>query len=265
MIDRRSRTPSIAVEAALESYGIVRAHPDMLDGDERTLLWRVTSKPTSPPSSRRSSSIRAVPSPICATEGCICACAIESVEEENLLGLIEIPPSLNRVIEMPHAVGEYRYILLEDVILACFDSCFGSYTPLDRAVIRVTRNADIDPDGEGVEEDEDYRMHMKRILKKRLRLQPVALSVSGDLAPSTLKTIRKSLWPQIALGSARWTPRLTWAMSLVSKAMCRRMRARALSFPPFEPGGRTPISTPPVPCASRFSRAISSSRTPIRP
>ena len=60
-------------------------------------------------------------------------------------------------------------------------------------MIRVTRNADIDPDGEGVEEDEDYRMHMKRILKKRLRLQPVALSVSGDLAPSTLKTIRKSL------------------------------------------------------------------------
>ena len=60
-------------------------------------------------------------------------------------------------------------------------------------MIRVTRNADIDPDGEGVEEDEDYRMHMKRILKKRLRLQPVALSVSGDLSPSTLKTIRKSL------------------------------------------------------------------------
>lgn len=63
--------------------------------------------------------------------------------------------------------------MLEDVILACLDSCFGSYKPLDRALIRVTRNADIDPDGEGVEEEEDYRQHMKRILKKRLRLQPV--------------------------------------------------------------------------------------------
>ena len=155
-------------------------------------LWRVTSKPTSPVISPLVIDPRH-PFPNLRNGGLYLACAIESAEEENLLGLIEIPPSLNRVIEMPHAVGEYRYILLEDVILACFDSCFGSYTPLDRAVIRVTRNADIDPDGEGVEEDEDYRMHMKRILKKRLRLQPVALSVSGDLAPSTLKTIRKSL------------------------------------------------------------------------
>ena len=180
------------IEAALESYGIVRAHPDMLDGDERTFVEGYFQAYVSPVISPLVIDPRH-PFPNLRNGGLYLACAIESAEEENLLGLIEIPPSLNRVIEMPHAVGEYRYILLEDVILACFDSCFGSYTPLDRAVIRVTRNADIDPDGEGVEEDEDYRMHMKRILKKRLRLQPVALSVSGDLAPSTRKTIRKSL------------------------------------------------------------------------
>ena len=180
------------IEAALESYGIVRAHPDMLDGDERTFVEGYFQAYVSPVISPLVIDPRH-PFPNLRNGGLYLACAIESVDEENLLGLIEIPPSLNRVIEMPHAADEYRYILLEDVILACFDSCFGSYTPLDRAVIRVTRNADIDPDGEGVEEDEDYRMHMKRILKKRLRLQPVALSVSGDLAPTTLKTIRKSL------------------------------------------------------------------------
>ena len=110
-----------------------------------------------------------------------------------MLGLIEIPASMNRVVEIPSPTGTYSYILLEDVILACLDSCFGSYKPLDRALIRVTRNADIDPDGEGVEEEEDYRQHMKRILKKRLRLQPVVLAVSGSLEKATLKTIRKAL------------------------------------------------------------------------
>ena len=100
-------------------------------------------------------------------------------DEESLLGLIEIPTSMNRVVEIPSPTGTYSYILLEDVILACLDSCFGSYKPLDRALIRVTRNADIDPDGEGVEEEEDYRQHMKRILKKRLRLQPVVLASRG--------------------------------------------------------------------------------------
>ena len=36
---------------------------------------------------------------------------------------------------------------------------------------------DSDPDGEGVEEDEDYRQHMKKVLKKRLRLQLVLLAI----------------------------------------------------------------------------------------
>ena len=122
------------------------------------------------------------------------ACGLDGVtDEESLLGLIEIPASMNRVVEIPSPTGTYSYILLEDVILACLDSCFGSYKPLDRALIRVTRNADIDPDGEGVEEEEDYRQHMKRILKKRLRLQPVVLAVSGSLEKATLKTIRKAL------------------------------------------------------------------------
>ena len=180
------------IEGELEGYGVYRAHPETLSGDERTFVEGYFGAYVSPVISPLVIDPRH-PFPNLRSGGLYLACAIESVDEDNLLGLIEIPPSMNRVIEMPHGPGEYRYILLEDVILACFDSCFGSYRPLDRAVIRVTRNADIDPDGEGVEEDEDYRLHMKRILKKRLRLQPVALTVSGELAHSTLKAIRKSL------------------------------------------------------------------------
>ncbi len=180
------------IESALEGYGVYRAHPETLDGDERTFVEGYFRAYVSPIISPLVIDPRH-PFPNLRNGGLYLVCTIENPDEENLLGLIEIPPSMNRVIEMPHGVGEYRYILLEDVILACFDTCFGSYTPLDRAVIRVTRNADIDPDGEGVEEEEDYRLHMKRILKKRLRLQPVALSVSGDLSRATLKTIRKSL------------------------------------------------------------------------
>ena len=191
MIDR-AEDAFHRVEAALESYGVYRARPEMLDGDERTFVEEYFRAYVSPIISPLVIDPRH-PFPNLRNGGLYLVCTIESTEEENLLGLIEIPPSMSRVIEMPHGVGEYRYILLEDVILACFDSCFGSYTPLDRAVIRVTRNADIDPDGEGVEEEEDYRLHMKRILKKRLRLQPVALSVSGELSRATLKTIRKSL------------------------------------------------------------------------
>ncbi len=122
-----------------------------------------------------------------------CTLAAASEDEQGLLGIIEVPSSLPRVVEISHEDGRLRYILLEDIILACLDSCFGSYTPQDGAVIRVTRNADLDPDGEGVEEDEDYRQHMKKVLKKRMRLQPVLLAIHGSLDREAVKAIRKAL------------------------------------------------------------------------
>ena len=188
----RASTAFRRIEMALEGYGVQRLRPDDLDGDDRTFVEAYFRSYVSPIISPLVIDPRH-PFPNLRNGGLYLVCTIEGTDEESLLGLIEIPASMSRVIELPSRGGEYRYILLEDVILACFDSCFGSYTPLDRAVIRVTRNADIDPDGEGVEEEEDYRLHMKRILKKRLRLQPVALTVSGELSRATLKTIRKSL------------------------------------------------------------------------
>ena len=181
------------IEGKLDTLGVHRARIDSLTPEERTFVTRYFQAYVSPVISPLVIDPRH-PFPNLRNGALYLACGLDGVtDEESLLGLIEIPASMNRVVEIPSSTGTYSYILLEDVILACLDSCFGSYKPLDRALIRVTRNADIDPDGEGVEEEEDYRQHMKRILKKRLRLQPVVLAVSGSLEKPTLKTIRKAL------------------------------------------------------------------------
>lgn len=182
-----------SIEGKLDTLGVHRACIDSLTPEERTFVTRYFQAYVSPVISPLVIDPRH-PFPNLRNGALYLACGLDGVtDEESLLGLIEIPASMNRVVEIPSPAGTYSYILLEDVILACLDSCFGSYKPLDRALIRVTRNADIDPDGEGVEEEEDYRQHMKRILKKRLRLQPVVLAVSGSLEKATLKTIRKAL------------------------------------------------------------------------
>ena len=182
-----------STEGKLDALGVHRARVDSLTPEERTFVTRYFQAYVSPVISPLVIDPRH-PFPNLRNGALYLACGLDGVtDEESLLGLIEIPASMNRVVEIPSPTGTYSYILLEDVILACLDSCFGSYKPLDRALIRVTRNADIDPDGEGVEEEEDYRQHMKRILKKRLRLQPVVLAVSGSLEKATLKTIRKAL------------------------------------------------------------------------
>ena len=170
-----------SIEGKLDTLGVHRARIDSLTPEERTFVTRYFQAYVSPVISPLVIDPRH-PFPNLRNGALYLACGLDGATA-----------SMNRVVEIPSPTGTYSYILLEDVILACLDSCFGSYKPLDRALIRVTRNADIDPDGEGVEEEEDYRQHMKRILKKRLRLQPVVLAVSGSLEKATLKTIRKAL------------------------------------------------------------------------
>lgn len=109
------------------------------------------------------------------------ACSLNGPDEKGVLGLVEVPPTLPRVVALPSTDKQFRFTLVEDIISARLDGCFGEYAPTSHAVIRVTRNADVDPDGEGVEEEEDYRLHMKKVLKKRQRLQPIRLEIRGAL------------------------------------------------------------------------------------
>ena len=120
-------------------------------------------------------------------------CALDGQEETGVLGIIEVPDRLPRVIQLPSRPSKFRFILLEDAIASQADSCFGAYLSTSTAIIRVTRNADVDPDGEGVGEEEDYRQHMKKVLKKRLRLQPVRLEIQGEFDESLKHFIREEL------------------------------------------------------------------------
>lgn len=109
------------------------------------------------------------------------ACALDGLPEPDALGIIEVPASEQRVVALGSGTRAFRYVLLEDALRLFLDRCFGDYAPSRSCVLRVTRNADIDPDDEGVEEEEDYRQHMKKVLKMRQRLQPVRLEVQGGL------------------------------------------------------------------------------------
>ena len=189
---RRSVEAFGLIESRLAEHGLERLEADALVGEDRTFVESYFKAYISPIISPLVIDPRH-PFPNLRNGALYIACGLSGHDEEGLIGLIEVPSSLPRCVTVPGSGAGMRYILLEDVILACLPGCFGIYAPQDSAVIRVTRNADINPDGEGVEEDEDYRQHMKRILKKRLRLQPVLLTYRGGLARKTLKHIRRAL------------------------------------------------------------------------
>lgn len=105
-------------------------------------------------------------------------------EDRSLLGLLPIPASLPRFLRLP---GDgLRYILVEDILIGKVSSLFTGFRVQSKAIIKVTRNADISPDDEAFEMDVDFRQRMKKLLKKRTRLAPVRLEYHGKLPSQVL-------------------------------------------------------------------------------
>jgi polyphosphate kinase len=94
-------------------------------------------------------------------------------EEKTLYGLIPIPSSLPKIIYFPN--NQLRFILIEKVIYEYVNEIFSNYNVEFRTVVSVTRNADIVLSNSQIDEDEDYKGYMKKILKKRTRLAPIRL------------------------------------------------------------------------------------------
>lgn len=109
------------------------------------------------------------------------------------LGIIPMPRQCERVIQLP---GEgFPFILIEDALEFMAADVFSMYTVKHTNVICVTRNADLDSTEGTDENDEDYREHMKRILKKRSRLAPVRLESERKLS----KTVSDFLLEKLKL------------------------------------------------------------------
>lgn len=90
---------------------------------------------------------------------------------------------------IPLGNGGKRFILTEDVILHFAHLMFKNYKVIDRALIRVTRNADIMATGKG----EEFRRNMEELVAKRKKLAPVRLEVSDDFSNDALDYICKKL------------------------------------------------------------------------
>lgn len=168
------------VEAELREKGLVRLGADELAEDDLSQLSKYFEAHLAPIISPMVVDPRH-PFPNLRSGRLYVACALDGLPEPDALGIIEVPSSEQRVVALDSGARAFRYVLLEDVLRLFLDRCFGDYAPSRSCVLRVTRNADIDPDDEGVEEEEDYRQHMKKVLKMRQRLQPVRLEVQGGL------------------------------------------------------------------------------------
>ena len=102
-------------------------------------------------------------------------CELQLNNGKKRFGIIPVPSFLDRVIPVPDTRDDY--MLVEQLILQHVDKVFPKSRVVFKTIIRVTRNADINLNDKDIDEDEDYRQYMKKILKKRSRLSAIRLEM----------------------------------------------------------------------------------------
>ncbi len=102
-------------------------------------------------------------------------------KNKTMLGIVPVPQYVTDILYLPG--HDIRYIRMEKVILEHLDLVFPRYEISDRNYICVTRNADITPDDEALEINDDFRYMMKKTLHKRRRMAVVRLETAEKLSP----------------------------------------------------------------------------------
>ena len=162
----------------------------------------------------------------------------------DVFGVIPMPEALPGVLFLPCDEG-LRYIHMEELLLHHAGDIFANYDVRAKCVFRVTRNADINPEDEAfdMDENDDFRKKMRKALRQRTRLAPVRLELSERISGDFLEYLKKRLPvtdEQVFFTSAPL--RLDYAFSLAGKLSDPELR-RALTYPEFKPCRNAQIRT----------------------
>lgn len=109
------------------------------------------------------------------------------------IGILPLSELFERIIRLPGS-DKFRFMLAEDLILEFAPLVFDNYKVLDKALIRVTRNADINVEEALFDHDVDYRDVMEELLKRRKKLSPVRLQVSGKFSRTAVMSLCDKLY-----------------------------------------------------------------------
>lgn len=120
--------------------------------------------------------------------------ALEVTDKETkYFGLVPVPDNLNKYYILDRE--GICFIRLENIIANLVENTFSNYKIEKTHIITLYRNADINTEDYLADNNEDYRAYMKVILKKRNRLQAVALNTNKELS----KTLRNFLGENLSI------------------------------------------------------------------
>lgn len=171
--------------------------------------------------------------------------AKEKVKDKECtkLGIVPIPPFISDVLYLPG--HDIRYIRMEKVIMEYLSIVFSKYTVSAPNYICVTRNADISPDDEALEVNDDIRKLMKKTLHKRTRMQVVRLEVAEKLSPETEEFFCKKFNIQKNQIFRTKMPMKLGYIFAIAGSLPEPMK-NSLTYAPFEPQPTKKLADGPI-------------------
>ena len=97
----------------------------------------------------------------------------------SMIGIVPVPQFVSDILYLPG--HDIRCIRMEKVIMEYLDVVFDKYEVSNKNYICVTRNADVSPDDEALEINDDFRLLMQETLHKRRRMAVVRMETAEPL------------------------------------------------------------------------------------
>ena len=224
------------LQTQLQAYGVCEVSPGQLAGKDKDFLKTYFKTQLLPILSPQIVDINH-PFPHLQNKSIYVVARLHG-KDRSLFGIVPVPPSAPDVVYLP---GEgLRYVRTEQLLLDNLKRVFDPYGVAEKNCVCVTRNADIAPQDEGFDVDDDFRCQMQKLLHKRKRMAVVRLECAAPLseALSAFLCKRCHVAPaQIFLSRA---PMRMGFVHPMLKKLPEPLHS-ALLYPPFSP------QTPPKP------------------
>ena len=224
------------LQTQLQAYGVCEVSPGQLAGKDKDFLKTYFKTQLLPILSPQIVDINH-PFPHLQNKSVYVVARLHG-KDRSLFGIVPVPPSAPDVVYLP---GEgLRYVRTEQLLLDNLKRVFDPYGVAEKNCVCVTRNADIAPQDEGFDVDDDFRCQMQKLLHKRKRMAVVRLECAAPLSEALSAFLCKRCHgtpAQIFLSRA---PMRMGFVHPMLKKLPEPLHS-ALLYPPFSP------QTPPKP------------------
>ncbi len=167
-----------------------------------------------------------------------------SDKKTTVVGIIpaESKGLFGRIIYLPAEKG-LRFVLVEELIMHLAELVFTDFDVIDRGILRVTRNADIDANEADVdfETEHDFRDVMAEVVKQRKKLCPVRLEYINYSEEEDIELISEKVKLEIGTDFIFKTRR-PLDMSFIFELETLMKTSPSLFFPPLSPQPPTMIN-----------------------